>query len=80
MQGAGCAGSLGNRIGQLAPCASRLSKQPGAVQGCRNGGELASEFLARGTGSTRRPIASRRGPERRARPERRYSREPPLGP
>lgn len=80
MQGAGCAGSVGNWIGQLAPCAWRLGKQPGVVQGCRNGGELASGFLARGTGSTRRPIGSRRASERRARPERRHSREPPLGP
>lgn len=52
LQGAGCAGSVGNRIGQLDPCAWRLGKQPGVVQGCRNGGELASGFLARGTGST----------------------------
>lgn len=44
MQGAGCAGSVGNRIGQLAPCAWRLSKQPGVVQGCRNGASWRRDF------------------------------------
>lgn len=43
---------------QLAPCAWRLSKQSGAVRGCRNGGELALEFIARGTGSARRSIGA----------------------